>query len=47
MVETRSGFGNDNVNQLPIIERAPEVADAPDPITMVGVKELIQMFLDP
>ena len=29
-----------------MIERAPEVAAAPEPITMAGVQEMIQMMLD-
>ena len=47
MVRTRSELGNDNHQpESRVIERAPEVAVAPEPITMAGVHAMIQMMLD-
>ena len=48
MVRTRSGVGNadENRNQPPVVEQAPVVAAAPEPMTMAGVQAMIQMMLD-
>ena len=47
MERTRSGFrnANGNANQQPVIARAPEVAVAPEPITIAGVQAIIHAMM--
>ena len=44
MARTQSRFrnANGNVNQCPVIEHAPEVTTAPEPITVVAVQAMIR-----
>ena len=37
---------NEDRNQPPMVEQAPVVAAAPEPMTMAGVQAMIQMMLD-
>ena len=50
MERTRSGFlnanGNANPNQWHVIDHAPKVAAAPEPIIVAGVQAMIQLMLD-
>ena len=46
-MNTQSGFGDSNPQPKPqVIERTPEVADAPEQITMEGVQAMVRMMLD-
>ena len=48
MARTRSGAGNANRNQQPqpqVVEQVPIVGAAPEPITMAGVRTMIQTML--
>ena len=49
MVRTQSGFGNANgnanANKRSVIERAPEVVVAPEPIMMVGAQAMIRAMM--